>query len=255
MNKIYKIYYEEEFSNKREMGKLYKTKSATIYTFPVLVLIITVGVSFLGLGFIMPLRALYGRQLGASSAEIGLMTTSFLLAGFLATPGIGWLSDRAGYKNVLWMGLLMHAALMITYIYVQDPVMLIGLRGLEGIASVSVLPPTRALMNSLAPQERQGEAFGMLGAAQTTGILIGPAIGALLASQAGYTLSFVIASIPLIIAALVTIIFLPNRGKQDKSSSTFGRRSAVAELFTRPLVLTYSLQIVLMIGNGVVLNV
>ena len=237
------------------MKKLPKAKRETIYTFPVLVLIITVGVSFLGLGFIMPLRALYGRQLGASSAEIGLMTTSFLLAGFLATPGIGWLSDRLGYKNVLLMGLLMHAGLMIAYIYVRDPVMLIGLRGLEGIASISVLPPTRALMNALAPRERQGEALGLLSAAQTAGIMIGPALGALLASQVGYTLSFFIASIPLVLAAFFTIIFLPNRGKQDRASSTLGRQSTFGELFTRPLILTYSLQIVVMIGNGVVMAI
>jgi MFS family permease len=221
----------------------------------VLVLIITVGVSFLGLGLVMPLRALYGRQLGASSTEIGLMTTSFLLAGFLATPGIGWLADRIGYKNVLWMGLLLHAALMIAYIFVQDPVVLIGLRGLEGIASVSVLPPTRAMMNLLAPRDRQGEALGLLSAAQTTGILIGPAVGALLASQTGYTLSFIIASIPLVIAAVFTIIFLPNRQKQQDAPSAFSRKDTFSELFTRPLVLTYALQIVLMISTGVVMAI
>jgi len=234
---------------------LAKNRRVSIYTFPVLVLIITVGVSFLGLGLVMPLRALYGRQLGASSTEIGLMTTSFLLAGFLATPGIGWLADRIGYKNVLWMGLLLHAALMIAYIFVQDPVVLIGLRGLEGIASVSVLPPTRAMMNLLAPRDRQGEALGLLSAAQTTGILIGPAVGALLASQTGYTLSFIIASIPLVIAAVFTIIFLPNRQKQQDAPSAFSRKDTFSELFTRPLVLTYALQIVLMISTGVVMAI
>lgn len=203
----------------------------------------------------MPLRALYGRQIGASSAEIGLMTTSFLLAGFIATPGIGWLSDRFGYKNVLWIGLLMHAALMLAYIFVQDPVMLIGLRGLEGVASVSVLPPTRAIMNTLAPRGRQGEALGLLGAAQTTGILIGPAVGALLASQTGYTLSFIIASIPLVIAAAVTVIFLPNRGEHDDAHSALRRKDSFAKLFTRPLVLTYALQLVFMISNGVVMAI
>jgi MFS family permease len=218
-------------------------------------LIIIVGVSFLGLGLVMPLRALYGRQIGASSTEIGLMTTSFLLAGFLATPGIGWLSDRLGYKNVLWIGLLLHAVLMIAYIFVQDPVMLIGLRGLEGVASVSVLPPTRAMMNTFAPRGRQGEALGLLSAAQTTGILIGPAVGALLASQTGYMLSFIFASIPLVLAAIFTFIFLPNRGKHDDASSTFSRKGAFAELFTRPLVLTYALQIVLMLSNGVVMAI
>jgi len=243
-------------NEKREaVQKLSKNRRVSIYTFPVLVLIITVGVSYLGLGLVMPLRALYGRQIGASSAEIGLMTTSFLLAGFLATPGIGWLSDRSGYKNVLWIGLLLHAVLMIAYIFVQDPVILIGLRGLEGIASVSVLPPTRAMMNMLAPRDRQGEALGLLSAAQTTGILIGPAVGALLASQTGYTLSFIIASIPLVIAAIVTIIFLPNRQKQHDAPSAFSRKDTFAELFTRPLVLTYALQIVLMISMGVVMAI
>jgi MFS family permease len=220
-----------------------------------MVLIVTVGVSFLGLGLVMPLRALYGRQIGASSTEIGLMTTSFLLAGFLATPGIGWLADHFGYKNVLWVGLLMHAALMIAYIFIQDPVMLIGLRSLEGVASVSVLPPTRALMNTLAPKGRQGEALGLLGAAQTTGILIGPVVGTLLASLTGYTLSFIIASIPLVLAAVVTMIFLPNRGDHHEAPSALKQKGSLAALFTRPLVLTYSLQLVLMISNGVVMAI
>jgi MFS family permease len=218
-------------------------------------LIVIVGVSFLGLGLVMPLRALYGRQIGASSAEIGLMTTSFLLAGFLATPGIGWLSDHFGYKNVLWLGLLLHAVLMLAYIFVQDPLMLIGLRGLEGIASVSVLPPTRAMMNALAPRGRQGEALGLLSAAQTTGILIGPAVGALLASQTGYTLSFIIASIPLVLAAIVTVLFLRGQEKLDVDSSPSKQRTALPGLFTRPLLLAYGLQLILMISNGVVMAI
>ena len=220
----------------------------------ILMLIVIVGVSFLGLGFVMPLRALYGREIGASSAEIGLMTSSFLLAGFLASPAIGWLSDRFGYKNVLWTGLLLHALLMLAYIPVQDPLLLIGLRALEGIASVSVLPPTRAMMNTLAPKTRQGEALGLLSAAQTTGILIGPAVGALLASQTGYILSFIIASAPLFLAVLVTVLFLPSLGKQaDSSSETNG--VIFSGLFTRPLLLTYILQITLMLTNGVVMAV
>jgi len=78
------------------MRQLLKAKRDSIYTPSVLILILIVGVSFLGLGFVMPLRALYGREIGASSAEIGLMTGSFLLAGFIASPAVGWLSDRFG---------------------------------------------------------------------------------------------------------------------------------------------------------------
>ena len=226
-----------------------------IYTPAILMLIFIVGVSFLGLGFVMPLRALYGREIGASSAEIGLMTGSFLLAGFIASPAIGWFADRFGYKNILWIGLLLHALLMLAYIPAQDPILLIGLRALEGIASVSVLPPTRALMNTLAPRTRQGEALGLLSASQTTGILIGPALGAVLASQAGYILSFVIASIPLVLAAIVTIIFLPSQKKPALALSEGTEPLIVPGLFTSPLLLAYSLQVVVMIINGVVMSI
>ncbi len=247
---------QQKESSTSFMWQLAKGKRDSIYTPAVLMIILIVGVSFLGLGFVMPLRALYGREIGASSTEIGLMTGSFLLAGFLASPAIGWLSDRFGYKNVLWIGLLAHALLMLAYIPVQDPVLLIAIRALEGIASVSVLPPTRALMNTLAPRTRQGEALGLLSASQTTGILIGPAVGALLASQAGYILSFVIASIPLVLAAIVTIIFLPSQRKQgDLSSSEEVEPVAFAGLFTRPLMLAYGLQVILMITNGVVMAI
>lgn len=236
------------------MRQLSGGKRESMYTPTVLMLISIVGVSFLGLGLVMPLRALYGREIGASSTEIGLMTASFLLAGFIASPGIGWLADRFGYKNVLWVGLLLHAVLMLAYIPVQDPILLIGLRALEGIASVSVLPPTRALMNTLAPKTRQGEALGLLSASQTTGILIGPAVGAVLASQTGYILSFIIASVPLGIAALVTLLFLPREEKPEKSLAT-ERGLFASGLFTRPLLLAYILQVVLMLTNGVVMSI
>jgi MFS family permease len=236
------------------MRQLTNGKSDTLYTPTALMLIMIVGISFLGLGLVMPLRALYGRQIGASSTEIGLMTASYLLAGFLASPGVGWLTDRFGYKNVLWVGLLLHAVLMLAYIPAQNPVLLIGLRACEGIASVSVLPPTRAMMNTIAPRTRQGEALSLLSSAQTVGILIGPAVGAILANQTGYTLSFVIASVPLVLAALVSLIFLPIHGKRVVSSSE-SRGAVLSSLFTRPLMIAYTFQVVLMTTNGVVMAV
>src|SRR6266511_4266774 len=52
----------------------------SLYTLPAIVLLAAVALSFLGLGFVMPLRALYAREIGASSVEVGLMVTAFLLA-------------------------------------------------------------------------------------------------------------------------------------------------------------------------------
>jgi hypothetical protein len=56
--------------------------SLSLYTLPAIVLLAAVAFAFVGLGFVMPLRMLYARDLGASSVEIGLMATVFLLASF-----------------------------------------------------------------------------------------------------------------------------------------------------------------------------
>src|SRR5437588_12528798 len=85
-----------------------RRKRDTIYTPAVLMLVLIVGISFLGLGLVMPLRALYGRQIGASSTEIGLMTASFLHWGTyllcclscLVTTWIGTALPFCSPKNV-----------------------------------------------------------------------------------------------------------------------------------------------------------
>ena len=88
----------------------FNTPSLT--TAPAIVLLTAVALSFVGLGFVMPLRALYAREIGASSVEVGLMATSLLLASFAVTPAMGWLSDRAAYRDVLALSLLAYACLL-----------------------------------------------------------------------------------------------------------------------------------------------
>lgn len=221
----------------------------SIYTPAILLLAATVGISFLGLGFVMPLRALYAQDIGASSVEIGLMASSSLLTGFLAAPGIGWLGDRIGHRNVLWVSVLVHGLLVLAYIPVRDPVLLIGLRGLEGIAIMGVLPPSRALMNGLAPRTRQGEALGLISSAQMVGILMGPAAGTLLASDVGYTQAFLVASVPLFLGAVAARLFLPAHAEHESAT---GGGVLFGELFTRPLLLVYAVCAALAVTNGVI---
>lgn len=92
-----------------------------LYTLPVILLLAAVAFSFVGVGFVMPLRALYAREIGASSVEVGLMATAFLLASFAVTPAIGWLSDRLGPRTVLTLSLLTYAWLLAAYVPATSP--------------------------------------------------------------------------------------------------------------------------------------
>ena len=197
--------------------------------------------------------------------EIGLMASSFLVAGLLATPAMGRLTDRFGPGRVLWVGVALHGLFVLAYIPAQHPFLLIGLRALEGIAAAAVLPPARALVNAFAPSQRQGEALGLLNASQMAGMLLGPAVGAFLAGAThSYNAAFALGSIPLFLGAIAARLLLPaeRRPTHPLSSETvprrglrlrlpLGRHPARSILFTRPLMLTYALQLLLGLSGGV----
>lgn len=228
----------------------------SIYTPSILLLIALVGVSFLGVGFIMPLRSIYGERVGASPQEIGLMASAALLTGFCFAPVAGWLTDRVGHRRVLWVGILAHGFLVLAYIPAQNPLLLIGIRGLEGIAMAAILPPSRALMNTIAPKSRQGEASGLLSSAQMVGILLGPVLGTILASQFGYAPSFLVASVPLFLAAIAARLFLPAQALEHASHAVAEAGAASlgvsARLFSAPMRLAYGLSAALSLTNGVI---
>ncbi len=224
-----------------------------LYSPRLLLLAMTVGVSYLGVGFVLPLRAIYGEQIGASSFEIGLMASAALLSGFLTAPAIGWLADRVGQRRVLWSGLLAHGLLVLAYIPVRDPVLLIGLRALEGIAIVGILPPSRALMNGLAPRSRQGEALGVLSSAQMVGLMLGPALGTLLASQVGYGVAFLVAALPLFAGAVLARCFLPSQVASGDTAGDSAVPSTIRRALYAPrLLLPYALSATIALTQGVI---
>jgi len=219
----------------------------SLYTLPTIVLLAAVALSFVGLGFVMPLRALYAREIGASSIEVGLMATAFLLASFAVTPAMGWLSDRIGPRTVLGCSLLTYAGLLAAYVPVTSPGALIVLRALEGVSAAGVLTPARALMNTVAPPERYGEALGLVSTARYVGILVGPAVGTLLASGVGYTPAFLAASGILTLTTLAVFLWLPPH-------TDVGPKAASPVFscgFTGPLALAYGLAMVLALPQGV----
>jgi MFS family permease len=73
--------------------------------------------------------------IGASSVEVGLMATAFLLASFAVTPAMGWVSDRIRHRIVLGLSLLTYAGLLAAYVPVTSPGALIALRALEGVSA------------------------------------------------------------------------------------------------------------------------
>src|SRR3954447_9991139 len=139
---------------------------------------------------VVPVRVLYAEEQGASLAIIGAMATAFLVSNFLFQYPMGVLADRWGRKRIIIVGLTCQAVIAFAYIFVSDPVLFVALRLLEGVASATVLPPARALIADNTSPEKRGEAYGVFNSFFNASLLLGPAIGAVLASF-GYGLVFV----------------------------------------------------------------
>jgi MFS family permease len=208
--------------------------------------------SYTGIGMIVPVRVLYAQSRGASLAIISAMASAYLISNFAAQYPSGWMADRWGRKRVMFGGLIAQAALTGAYLFINDPILFVVLRFVEGIAGATTLPPARALIADTVSPENRGEAYGLFNAFFNFGFLLGPAIGGLIAST-GYASAF-IGAVFFRVAAIFLVLFLIKEERQGgqaekerggEQSDSITRKQARGELlralFTLPLVGAYIL--------------
>jgi MFS family permease len=189
---------------------------------------------------VIPVRVLYAEAHGASLAVIGAMATAFLVSNFLFQYPMGWIGDRWGRKRIMLAGLAMQAVISLLYIFVTDPVMFVGLRLLEGVASATMLPSARALIADIIAPERRGEAYGIFNAFFNASMLLGPGIGSALA-LVGYEYVFIAAVFARLIAIVVVLLVIDESGRQRAAEHRKPRRVPLRELFSLPLLGAYIL--------------
>lgn len=142
----------------------------------------------LGYGVVLPvLPFMLARALGdAARAGIawhtGLLTGIYMLAMFLFAPVWGYISDRAGRRAVILLGLAGFSAAMLWFAVAHDLVFLYGARVLAGVFAAAVVPVIFAWVSDVGTPRTRAQAFAWLSAASALGFLFGPALSGWLAS-------------------------------------------------------------------------
>jgi MFS family permease len=157
---------------------------------------------WLGFGGLIPVLPLYFVEQGLDLATLGLVIAAWPIARLVTEPIFGWLADRTA--RVPWMvgGLLLTGVFELLPLFLVGPLAFVILRGAAGIAAAMYDPAARGYLTDATPPERRGEAFGLYGAAQMGGLLIGPAIGAFGAGMfGGIQFVFVFSAIASFLAA------------------------------------------------------
>jgi len=148
---------------------------------------------------------------------VGVLEGVNALCAFLAAPILGALSDRVGRRPIIVLASFGAVAGYLVFgIGGALWVLLLG-RVLQGITAGD-MPALFAYAADITPPKDRAKRFGLLGALNGIGFMVGPALGGLLAAVDVRLPVFATAAVALIVAIL-SIFLLPESLKPQNRSS------------------------------------
>lgn len=172
-----------------------------------------------GFGMIVPLIPVYGKELGATALEIGLLMASLFAGRLLAQIPAGVATDKLGRRPVLLGGLVGYASTCIGYATAVSPVSLIVFRLLQGISAGLYSVSARSLISDLAGRSQRGSAHAVYSSSVSFGFVLGPVLSSLIATSYGINAPFW-GSAVLSIVALVVLAYLTSSRKYNVKSTS-----------------------------------
>src|SRR6476619_722437 len=169
---------------------------------------------WLGFGALLPVLPLYFTERGVDLALLGLVIAAWPAARLVGEPVFGYLADRTARVPLMVIGLVATGVFSFLPLVFTGPLAFVLLRAGAGLSTAAYDPAARGYLTDATPPDRRGEAFGLYGAVQMGGLLLGPAIGALGALYfGGISFVFVFGAV----AAFVAAIPIGLRGRETEA--------------------------------------
>jgi MFS family permease len=140
---------------------------------------------WLGFGALLPIMPLYFTEHGVSLQALGIVVAAWPAARLVGEPIFGWVADRTARVPLMVAGNVGAGIFLFLPLVIVGPVPFVILRAVAGLATAMYDPAARGYISDATPPDRRGEAFGVYGAAQMGGLLLGPAIGGIGATLFG----------------------------------------------------------------------
>lgn len=168
-------------------------------------------VNALGYGIVIPILYSYSKHFGLTDFQNGLLFSLFSICAFIATPLIGRMSDKYGRRPLLVISIIGTVVSFFMQAFAPSALFLFLARALDGLTAGNISVASAVISDTTKPEER-AKGFGIIGASFGFGFVVGPAISALTVGI-NPSLPFIIAGIITAIAAVMTILFLPETNK------------------------------------------
>ena len=140
--------------------------------------------------------------MGYSAWTVGTCMMGLQLAGFIAAPIAGSMSDRMGRRNIMMSSMAMTAVVLFGMVFAGQSPLFVGLIAFLGFFLFAIRAVLQAWTLDATPKGLGGSAIGMLFGIQAVGGAIGPLSCGILADHFGLMSTFYFMSITIVVANL-----------------------------------------------------
>ena len=182
-------------------------------------------------------------DLALNAVTLSWIPLAFLLSSASTVLSFGRLADMFGRKRIFVLGALGSMLSSLLLALAPNGPMLIGLRVLQGISAAMLYATQAAIVTSVYPPERRGQALGMIASGVYFGLTAGPLLGGWLVEHFGWRYAFVV-HLPLTASVLLFALPRVSGDWAAPERGSFDWRGA----------LTYAGGIVALIGGATALH-
>lgn len=209
----------------------------------------------IGVGFLVPVMPIYLKQFGFSSGQLSIVFFALVFARLIAQNVSGYWISKVGNYKVLFISFTLYMLTMLFYPYVNEKIIFIGFRMLEGIYQGLAIICLNDLSIELSEKKR-GAKMGLYSAAFGMGFIIGPPLGGYLFQLVGKKGMFWTTS-GLMLIGLISI-YLGSRsyestGKRKDAPKNFFSNFNVSYLYLFPYYSTYMIRRILFFSLQMIL--
>lgn len=158
------------------------TRQASIYTLQFGLLCISSFLFFASFNIIIPELPSYLSSIGGAEYK-GLIIALFTLTAGLSRPFSGKLADKIGRIPVMIIGALVSSIAAFIYPVISTVAAFFLLRVYHGFSTGFTPTGTSAYVADIIPNNKRGEAMGILGFFSSMGMAVGPSVGSWVASS------------------------------------------------------------------------
>lgn len=153
---------------------------------------------------IIPKLPAYLTGLGGAEYK-GLIISLFTITAMISRPFSGKIADKVGRIPTMLIGICVCIAISLLYPFLTFISGFFVLRLVHGFSTGFSPTGATAYLSDIIPQNRRGEAVGILGTAGTVGMAAGLAIGPSIANDFGLDVMFYCSSLTAIISMVVLL--------------------------------------------------